>query len=83
VGGGGRLEFSVIGDAVNVAARVEAATRKTGDTVLISEHTRALLSDEAAASVEKRPAVPLKRKSEEVSLFAPVPRATTRESVER
>ncbi len=27
VGGGGRLEFSVIGDAVNVAARVEAATR--------------------------------------------------------
>ena len=30
VGGAGRLEFSVIGDAVNVAARVEAATRKTG-----------------------------------------------------
>jgi class 3 adenylate cyclase len=24
---------SVIGDAVNIAARVEAATRKTGDTV--------------------------------------------------
>jgi adenylate cyclase len=27
VGGGGRLEFSVIGDAVNVAARVQAHTR--------------------------------------------------------
>ncbi|MFN2524845.1 MAG: adenylate/guanylate cyclase domain-containing protein, partial [Actinomycetota bacterium] len=31
IGGGGRLEFSVIGDAVNVAARIEAATRATGD----------------------------------------------------
>jgi len=37
VGGGGRLEFTVIGDAVNVAARVEAATRETGDTVLLTE----------------------------------------------
>jgi adenylate cyclase len=72
VGGGGRFEFSVIGDAVNVAARVEAATRKTGDTVLVSEHTRALLSQQAAASLEERPAVPLKGKTEEVALFAPV-----------
>ena len=28
VGGAGRLEFSVIGDAVNTAARVESATRR-------------------------------------------------------
>ena len=34
VGGGGRLEFTVIGDPVNVAARVEEATRDTGDTIL-------------------------------------------------
>jgi len=71
VGGGGRFEFSVIGDAVNVAARVEAATRRTGDTVLISEHTRALLPEPAAAELEERPAMPLKGKAEEVSLFAP------------
>jgi adenylate cyclase len=71
VGGAGRLEFSVIGDAVNVAARVQAATRETGDTVLVSEHTRALLSDGAAASLEERPAVPLKGKTQSVSLFAP------------
>jgi adenylate cyclase len=42
VGGGGRLEFSVIGDAVNVAARVQAITRDTGDVVLLTEATRCL-----------------------------------------
>jgi adenylate cyclase len=71
VGGAGRLEFSVIGDPVNVAARVEAATRKTGDTILVSEHTKTLLSDSTAASLEQRPPVPLKGKSESVGLFAP------------
>ena len=40
VGGGGRVEFTVIGDAVNTAARVEEATRVTGDTILITEATR-------------------------------------------
>ena len=71
VGGAGRLEFSVIGDAVNVAARVEAATRETGDTVLISEHTRGQLSDAAAAELDERPATPLKGKTEPVALYAP------------
>jgi adenylate cyclase len=44
VGGGGRLEFSVIGDAVNVAARVQGITRETGDVVLLTEATRCLLN---------------------------------------
>ena len=39
IGGGGRLNFSVIGDAVNVAARVEAATREVGEDVLITAWT--------------------------------------------
>ena len=53
VGGGGRLEFAVIGDPVNVAARVESITRETGDAVLLTEATRRLLSD-AATGVEAR-----------------------------
>ena len=36
VGGGGRVEFTVIGDVVNTAARVEEATRQTGDVILIT-----------------------------------------------
>jgi adenylate cyclase len=71
VGGAGRLEFGVIGDAVNVAARVEAATRETGDAVLLSEHTRELLRGEQPELVE-RPGITLKGKTEPVRLYAPV-----------
>jgi adenylate cyclase len=70
VGGGGRLEFSVIGDAVNVAARVEAATRQTGDVILVTEDVKRLLHSEAA-HLEARPSVPLKGKREPVALYAP------------
>jgi len=79
IGGAGRLNFSVIGDAVNVAARVEEATRETGDDVLITAATRALLSH--TVEVEPRGPVVLKGKDEPIELYAPrIPapaRATT------
>jgi len=70
VGGAGRLEFSVIGDAVNVAARVEAATRQTGDVILVAENVQDLLRD-GTVKLEARPSVPLKGKREAVMLYAP------------
>jgi adenylate cyclase len=70
IGGGGRLDFTVIGDAVNTAARVEAATRQTGDDVLITDETRSQLAGGRDGWVE-RPAVPLKGKRTAVRLFAP------------
>ncbi|OBJ11036.1 adenylate/guanylate cyclase domain-containing protein [Mycobacterium sp. 1465703.0] len=39
IGGGGKLEFTLIGDAVNVAARVEQLTKTTGDPVLLTQQT--------------------------------------------
>jgi adenylate cyclase len=70
VGGGGRLEFTVIGDTVNTAARVEEATRETGDVILVTEATCRLLRADHGGFVE-RADVPLKGKSERVRLHAP------------
>jgi adenylate cyclase len=70
IGGGGRLDFTVIGDTVNTAARVETATRKTGDDILITDATRQRLRRDHGAWLERDP-IPLKGKTQPVSLFAP------------
>jgi adenylate cyclase len=70
IGGGGRLDFTVIGDPVNTAARVEAATRETGDDVLITESTRALLGRDLGGW-EERPPIPLRGKGQPIALYAP------------
>jgi class 3 adenylate cyclase len=69
IGGGGRLEFTVIGDAVNTAARVEEMTRRTGDEILVTEATRGRLRSEQCG-FEPRGTVELKGKTEPVALYA-------------
>jgi adenylate cyclase len=39
IGGAGKLEFTLIGDTVNVAARVEQLTKTTGDAILLTQQT--------------------------------------------
>jgi class 3 adenylate cyclase len=79
IGGGGRLEFTVIGDTVNVASRVEALTRSTGDTILLTEQTRALLTGPQRNSLYPRGSIELKGREESVRVWTPsVPSPVTR-----
>ena len=67
---------------MNVAARVEAMTRETGDAVLITEATRCLL-EQSDVELEPRGAIPLKGKSEPVPVYAAgLPAAPTRAAVD-
>jgi adenylate cyclase len=70
IGGGGKHEFGVIGDPVNVAARVEKATRDLGEPVLVTEATRCLL-DGSHARLEPRGSVVAKGKPEPIPVYAP------------
>jgi class 3 adenylate cyclase len=80
VGGAGRLNFSVIGGAVNVAARVEAATRELDRDVLLTAATAEQLPDDI--KIESVGAHSLKGVAEPVELFAHVPPVTKKEQDE-
>jgi class 3 adenylate cyclase len=74
IGGGGKLEFTLIGDTVNVAARVEQLTKTTGDTILLTQYTvDALVSP--PPGLTDRGAQALKGKSALVNLFGLAPTA--------
>ena len=70
VGGGDLHENGVIGDPVNVAARVQDATRDLGEPLLITEATRLLLEGKEIP-LEPRGALALKGKAEPVPVYAP------------
>jgi adenylate cyclase len=80
IGGAGRLNFSVIGGAVNVAARVEARTRETEDNILITGETWTRLSHKF--EVESRGRVELRGVGEPVALYAPRPTGEAEPAVE-
>jgi adenylate cyclase len=59
----------VIGDPVNVAARVEAATRDLDVSLLLTEGTRVLLHEDRQAELEPHGALSLKGKGEPVTVY--------------
>jgi adenylate cyclase len=69
IGGGGKLEFTLIGDAVNVAARVEQLTKTTSDAILLTRQTADALTSRPPDLID-RGCHALKGKSAEVAVFA-------------
>jgi adenylate cyclase len=74
IGGGGKLEFTLIGDTVNVAARVEQLTKTTGDAILLTQQCVGALASRPPGLVDRGLHV-LKGKSAALQVFGIDPRA--------
>lgn len=68
IGGGGKLEFTLIGDTVNVAARVEQLTKTTGDAILLTQSCVDALASRPPGLID-RGSHALKGKSAAVEVF--------------
>lgn len=76
IGGGSKLEFTLIGDTVNVAARVEQLTKTTTDAILLTELTVIALTTRPHALVD-RGTHALKGKAAAVQVFGLDPATAT------
>ena len=68
IGGGELVELGVVGDPVNVAARVQDATRELGEPLLLTEATRSLLEDRDSG-IESRGTLSLRGKPQPVAVY--------------
>lgn len=68
IGAAGVAEHGVIGDPVNVAARVQDATREFGEPLLVTEATRLLLEAERSDLVA-RGSLSLRGKARDVNVY--------------
>lgn len=68
IGGGGRLTYALVGDTVNLAARLQELTKVMGHDILMSGATAAALGEGVA--LERMSATRVKGRSQPVEIFA-------------
>ena len=69
IGGQHALKCSVVGDAVNLASRVEGLTKRYGASILISEHTASRLRDRSSYALRRIARVQVVGKTEPVAIY--------------
>ncbi len=69
VGGVNRMVLTVIGDAVNLAARIESLSKRYGSSLLMSDATRARLSDSDRFDMRRMERVMVVNRRRPVTIF--------------
>ncbi len=81
VGHRDRLAFTAIGDTINLAARLEAATRDVGVPVLLDERAFLALPHALQRQLQRLESIEVKGRREKVRLYSPVALVQRRDDI--